>query len=194
MSSITIETVFSTFNAGLERFVRGRIDDEQATGDILQDVYLKIHQHLPELRSDALLTAWVYTITRNAIRDYYRGRRLWEDLDDSLAQSPEDADEGVDDITSPLALSVRAMAEQLPEGYRTALLMADYQGLPQREVAERLGLSISGAKTRIQRARRMLRALLEECCHFQFDRLGQVIDYAPRCCCCSRVPSLIMPA
>ena len=70
--------------------------------------------------------------------------------------------------------------------YSEALLLTDYEGLSQRELATRLGLSFSSAKSRVQRAREMLRQLLLDCCHFEFDRLGRVVDYQPRCDCCTQ--------
>ena len=51
-------------------------------------------------------------------------------------------------------------------------------------LAERLGLSLSGAKSRVQRAREKLKQQLLECCHFELDRRGHIIDYQPRCQCC----------
>ena len=89
-------------------------------------------------------------------------------------------------MRAELAPSVAAMLERLPEHYREALVLTEYQGLTQKELAERLGLSFSGAKSRVQRAREKLKQLMLECCHFEFDCLGRVIDYQPRCCCCSQ--------
>ncbi len=76
------------------------------------------------------------------------------------------------------------MVERLPDDYREALLFTEYEGLTQKELAERLGVSYSGAKSRVQRAREKLKTMLLACCHFEFDRLGKVIDYQPRCACC----------
>jgi len=70
----------------------------------------------------------------------------------------------------------------LPQKYAEALLLSDLEGLTQHEVAARLGLSLSGAKSRVQRARRLLREAFLRCCHFEFDRRGHIIDYGPRCC------------
>ena len=75
------------------------------------------------------------------------------------------------------------MVESLPDDYRQALLLTEYEGLTQRELAERLGLSVSGAKSRVQRAREKLKEMLLDCCHFEFDRLGRVIDYQPKYAC-----------
>ncbi|NWG17652.1 MAG: RNA polymerase sigma factor SigZ [Chloroflexi bacterium] len=177
-----METIWTQFNAPLERFIRQRVPDVQAADDLLQDVYLKVHLNINTLRDDERLQSWVYQIARNAVYDYYRSRRPLDAISDEIA-APDDADDA-DDITRQLAESVRYMIELLPEGYREALLLADYDGLTQKELAERLGLSLSGAKSRVQRARRMLREMLLACCHFEFDRLGKVIDYYPHCDCC----------
>ncbi len=57
--------------------------------------------------------------------------------------------------------------------------MAEVEGATQQEVADRLSLSLSGAKSRIQRARRMLKEILLACCHIELDIEGNVIDYGP---------------
>jgi RNA polymerase sigma-70 factor (ECF subfamily) len=77
------------------------------------------------------------------------------------------------------------MVDELPDTYRDALLLTEYQGLNQRQMADRLGISFSGAKSRVQRARRMLRDMLLTCCHFELDRRGAIIDYYQHCCCCN---------
>ncbi|TAK64714.1 MAG: hypothetical protein EPO24_03095, partial [Bacteroidetes bacterium] len=69
--------------------------------------------------------------------------------------------------------------------YREAIKLSEIDGIPQKEVAKKLGISLSGAKSRVQRGRKMLKDLLFECCHFEFDRSGGVIDYYPHvttCC------------
>lgn len=69
---------------------------------------------------------------------------------------------------------------QLPETYREAVRLAEIDGFTQQEVADRLGLSLSGAKSRIQRGRVMLSDVLEQCCRFEFDRRGNLMDVGPK--------------
>jgi RNA polymerase sigma-70 factor (ECF subfamily) len=69
------------------------------------------------------------------------------------------------------------MADDLPDGYRDALVMADFEGRAQQEVADRLGLSLSGAKSRIQRARKMLGDALRACCDVEFGAEGRAVAY-----------------
>src|SRR2546423_8933278 len=92
---------------------------------------------------------------------------------------------GDDDVIKELIPGIKVMVDSLPADYREALYLTEYQGLTQRELAERLGLSFSGAKSRVQRAREKLKQMLLECCHFELDRRGHVIDYQPRCAYCS---------
>jgi RNA polymerase sigma-70 factor (ECF subfamily) len=180
--NVSIESVWETFNTPLEKFVRRRLPDRQTADDVLQEVYLKIHGHLDGVRDEERLSAWVYQVARNTITDYYRAQKPIVEMDEAIPDEPADANEA---FAAQLAASVRRMADALPEPYREALLLAEYEGLTQREVAERLGISLSGAKSRVQRGRKLLREMLLACCHFEFDRLGRVIDYYPRCACCS---------
>jgi RNA polymerase sigma-70 factor (ECF subfamily) len=179
----SVEAVWTTFNTPLERFIRRRVPDQQVAEDVLQDVYVKIHTRLETVRDDDRLSAWVYQIARNAITDYYRARKPVDEINEMVA-APDDEEE-VDEITARTADMVRSMMAYLPAEYREALLLTDYEGLTQKELAERLGLSLPGAKSRVQRGRKLLRELLLACCHFEFDRLGKVIDYYPHCQCCA---------
>jgi RNA polymerase sigma-70 factor (ECF subfamily) len=72
------------------------------------------------------------------------------------------------------------MIDNLPEPYREAIVLTELEGLTQQQLAERAGLSLSGAKSRVQRGRAMLKAELEACCRFEFDQRGRVMDCEPR--------------
>lgn len=180
----TTERVWETFHVPLQQFIRHRVSDDATAEDLLQDVFLKIHQHVETLKDVKKLESWIYKLTRNAIIDYYRSTRQTTSLDVPEAlQLPEDLPD--EDVVSELFPSVRAMVMSLPAQDRQALILTEYQGLTQKELAERLGLSVSGAKSRVQRARAKLKQQLLDCCHFELDRRGHVIDYQPRCACCS---------
>ncbi len=183
MSTMTTERVWEEFHAPLQQFIRRRISDEDTAEDVLQEVFLKIHQHMETLKDVRKLEGWIYQITRNTIIDFYRSSRPTTTLEAAEALDlPEELPD--DDIVSELLPSVRAMVRNLPDLDRQALVLTEYQGLTQKELAERLGLSFSGAKSRVQRAREKLKQQLLECCHFELDRRGHIIDYQPRCHCC----------
>lgn len=176
----TTEEIWHEFNSGLKQFIRRRIPEEPVAEDILQDVFLKIHTHIDTLHDREKLPAWVYQIARNAVYDYYRARRV-DPMPEEMPYLPDDP---FDDVVAELAPCVRGMVESLPHPYRQALILTEYEGMSQKELGERLGLSFSGAKSRVQRAREKVKQMLLDCCHFQFDTSGRIINYQPRCNCC----------
>jgi RNA polymerase sigma-70 factor (ECF subfamily) len=183
---VSLETIQAQFHRPLERFIQHRVPDAETAQDLLQEVYLKIHRHLASLDQQERLQAWIYRIARNVIVDYYRSQKPVAELDEALA-APE-APDLTEDISERLQKSIRRMLAYLPDDYRQALILTEYEGLTQQELAERAGISLSGAKSRVQRARKLLREMLLECCHVQLDRYGTVIDYSSRCACCTANP------
>jgi RNA polymerase sigma-70 factor, ECF subfamily len=173
--------LWERYSARLGAFIRNRIADNAEAEDILQEVFIRIHRNLCCQADWDKPESWIYQITRNLIIDHYRKRRELVEIPESFPAEPDLPEE---DPQAVLALSLREMIDELPEPYRQALILTEYQGLSQKQLAERLGLSLSGAKSRVQRARDKLRNMLLSCCHFELDRRGRVLDYYQRCCCC----------
>ncbi len=184
--AITTEQVWEAFHTPLYQFILRRVANEATAEDLLQEVFLKIHQHGGSLREVKRLESWIYQITRNIIIDHYRSHRQpMTSLD--AREALDFPDELPDhDIVSELLPCIRAMVLALPEQDRQALVLTEYQGLTQKELGERLGLSFSGAKSRVQRAREKLKQQLLACCHFELDRRGHILDYQPRCTYCKQ--------
>lgn len=180
----TTEQVWEAFHIPLYQFIRRRVADQALAEDLLQEAFLKIHQRGASLKDLKHLEGWIYQITRNLIIDYYRSRHQVPISLDAMEvlDLPEELPDT--DIVSELLPCVRAMVLALPEQDRQALILTEYQGLTQKELGERLGLSFSGAKSRVLRAREKLKQQLLACCHFELDRRGHILDYQPHCACC----------
>lgn len=181
-ATIQLERLWEQYCCRLKAFIQSRVSDQDDVEDLLQEVFIRIHNHLCCLRDLSKLESWIYQVARNAIIDHYRSRRPGVELSESI---PSEDEVDADDPEAVLALSLTSMVDELPAPYRDALLLTEYQGLNQRQMADRLGISFSGAKSRVQRARRMLRDMLLACCHFELDRRGAIIDYYARCCSCN---------
>lgn len=179
-----LERMWDQYSRRLRAFIRSRVGDDAAAEDILQEVFIRIHRHLCCQADWHKPEGWVYQIARHLIIDHYRRRRETVEIPEGL---PDGAELPEEEPAAVLALSLKEMVDELPEPYRQALLLTEYQGLSQKQLAERLGISLSGAKSRVQRAREKLRTMLLNCCHFEFDRRGRVLDYYQRCCCCQPV-------
>ena len=176
----TTEQVWLELHERLLRFIRGRVGDEGLAEDILQDVFLKIHTRIDTLRDEDRLESWVWQIVRHAIADHHRARRPLFELSEGLA-ALDGADDDNDAASRQLVPFISATVAGLPGPYREALLLTEYEGLTQQALADRAGISLSGAKSRVQRAREKVKTVLLECCHFELDRRGGIIDYQPRC-------------
>ena len=184
------EEVWERFRDRLKRFVLSRVPDEQDAEDILQDVFLKIHARLGTLKDQEKLEAWLFQITRNAITEHYRRLQkapLSGDVPTEVleaAQERETAEGQGDEAADAPARLIRScllpMLEVLPDPAREALVLTEVEQITQKELSERLGISFSGAKSRVQRAREKLKDVLQECCHLELDRRGNVIGYQLR--------------
>lgn len=179
---VAVEEVYERFDAGLRGFVSARVRDPDAAEDVLQDVYLKIHSRIDTLEDEEKVGAWVYRVARNAVTDHYRAKKPSSELGDVPDEPQKDFEKWGRD--ERLGRTVANMLDGLPPDHREALYLTEYEGLTQKQLAERLGISVSGAKSRVQRARSRLKVLLLACCHFELDALGRVIDYGPRRECC----------
>lgn len=168
------EKIWQEYHARLHAFIKNKVSDEMSVDDILQDVFLRMHNGLPSLKAVTKIQSWLFQITRNAITDYYRQQKPTVDLPEWLAATSTEAS---DRARQELAQCLQPMIEQLPDIYRDAIILSELQGVKQNEIAELQRSSLSGTKSRVQRGRTILRKLLEDCCRLEFDHTGRVIDF-----------------
>lgn len=170
----------------LRAFIAKRIADDAAVDDLLQEVFLKIHDKIDQVQDPRRLVSWIFTVTRHAIIDYYRTSHRHRELPAGLAPDVETlmtAGGPKDEPDEPrlqLAGCLRPMVDQLGPEYRDALKLVELDGLTQQAAAAKLGLSLSGMKSRVQRGRRQLKALLHDCCLIQLDARHGVADVTLR--------------
>jgi RNA polymerase sigma-70 factor, ECF subfamily len=160
----------------IKGFIAKRINNEADAEDIMQNVFFKIHQNVSELKDPDKLYAWVFQTTRNAIVDFYRERKIQADSADEILNEIA-ARQDEPDIEEEVLGWLEPMIGDLPEKYRDALLLTDIKGLTQKELSEKLDISVSGAKSRVQRGREHLKDALLKCCHLEFNRAGRIVEY-----------------
>ncbi len=177
-------------------FVRRRVPSPDDAEDIAQEVMLRIHRHSAELEHADRMTAWVYRIAANAITDHYRRPARREvpsgygvDVAEPESAAPAWAETPTEELRRELATCLTPLIRRLPPIYREALEVVELDGLSQPEAAERLGISVSGMKARVQRARQQLRTQLLACCAVDLDRRRSVTAIHSRGEPCSRCGS-----
>ena len=169
-----------------------RVDDRELAADITQDVIVR------SIASGALErvdnpAAWLYRSARNAVIDHYRTRRVHAALDEPRRVARPGRCRRPAQRRHARAVTLPpADARPTAPAARDALVRVDVDGQTQHRAARELGLSLSGMKSRVQRARRDLKELLEQCCAVDVDRRGGVADYHPNagpCGCDAAAPA-----
>ena len=178
-----LEDIWIIFEDRLKSFVLSRISDEMAAEDILQEVFIKIHSNIDKLKDDSKIQSWIFQITRNSMNDYFRSIKK---TDQHLPIPEEVEEDNSSDLMADTLKDMAKMMEELSADDCEALCLTELGGMSQKDYAKKTGISYSGAKSRVQRAKLKLKDLLMKCCHYQFDKYGTVIGiYPPACCCCT---------
>ncbi|MCG8404705.1 MAG: RNA polymerase sigma factor SigZ [Phycisphaerales bacterium] len=175
--AFSTERIWELLSGRLRNFILSRVSDEQIADDLLQETFLRIHKNLDNVGDEQRLASWVFRIARNLIIEYYRAKGPFTtEINEELLTTDEESD----NLNKQVMGWTAAMVRQLPEGYREAVQLYEIESLSQQEIANRLGISLSGAKSRVQRGRKKLKRLLRDCCSFEQDCRGNIIDYDPR--------------
>lgn len=182
MSQVRTDQLDASWVETLDRvraFVGARVGDPELAADITQDVVVR------SIASGALdrvdnPVAWLYRSARNAVIDHYRTRRVHDAFGgDDAWPDPGPSDNEPNAATQELARCLQPMLHQLPPAARHALTRVDLEGQTHQQAAAELGLSVSGMKSRVQRARRQLKDVLQRCCAVELDGAGAVASYRP---------------
>ena len=173
-NTMNIEQIWQEFYSPLKGFVAKRVSNHSDVDDILQNVFMKIANHIAELKDSQKISTWIYQITRNTIIDHYRKQKPIEELPLNL-KTMDESDEK--DLSKQLSSCIKHMIERLPDKYRDAIEFTELDGMTQKQLSEKLGISISGAKSRVQRGRKKLKEIFIACCHIEADCYGNILDY-----------------
>ena len=178
------EQLWAAMHEALLAYIRRRVETLDDAEDILQDVFVRIHANLGKLDNAQSVTAWVYRIARNAITDYHRKKAADARTVDKMALGAVESSDADDDITGrateEFSHCIEPLLGEVPQPYREAIVLTELGGMTRKDAAERLGLSVSGMKARVQRGRGKLKDALLDCCNVEFDHRGGLLDYDRR--------------
>lgn len=180
--------VWSEFSEGLRTYIQRRVASPADSEDILQDVFLRVHIGLEGLDDRQRIAGWIYRITSNAITDFYRLRARTGVAAERLASDARVTEQEWDraggdadgERDRSLASYVGSLVDALPEKYREAVRLTELEGMSQKAAAARVGISLSGMKSRVQRGRARLQEGLLDCCAVELDRRKNIIDVRER--------------
>jgi RNA polymerase sigma-70 factor (ECF subfamily) len=172
------EQVVRDYEPRIFRLARRLVGNDADAEDVTQDVLLQLVKKLDTFRGEAAFPTWLYRVTVNAALAHLRKRKVREGhhvrdpLESLLDHSgrarpvrpwPETAEQHA--IGKETRRLIEHAIDEIPEGYREVLVLSDVEGLPNNEIAELLGQSLPAVKSRLHRARLMLRNSLAP--HFE---------------------------
>jgi RNA polymerase sigma-70 factor, ECF subfamily len=170
------EELWNTYSAELKAYIMKHVSNKYEAEDILQEVGIRIQQNAYKIKDITNVKGWLYRVTYNLIIDYFRERKKYSMIEDVNEISSPDTSEH-QNYNKETAECLLKLVEYLPSTYKEAIIESDYNGKKQSVLGEKWGLSNSGSKTRIQRARKKLKAVLLSCCEVKSDKAGNIIEF-----------------
>ena len=182
------EILMRRHNQRIYRVARAVIKDEADTEDVMQQAYINAFTHLSQFQDRSQFSTW---LTRITVHEALARRRKWkpeetsEDVMETLTSPQPDPERQA--YAAELRRVLEAAVDSLPETYRLVFMLRDIEGLSTSETAAGLELGDEAVKTRLHRARAMVRSAITE-------RIGastaEVFAFqAPRC---DRVVAAVM--
>jgi len=171
---VELEEILKQYTRQLKRFFAARVRNPFDADDLVQEVFQKTLVHFKTIKGPEKFRAWLFSVARNTLVDHYRRSARY--VNDELSSLAKDLEESRE-VEEELSKCIRPFLKQLPDEYRQVLEAVELQDKPQKQLARDLGLSYSALKSRVQRGREMLRDLFRQCCQYQFDARGGIIDF-----------------
>jgi len=174
------QEIYAAFQPKILRYLTNLVGDGEAE-DLTQEVFVKVHRALEGFRGEAKLSTWLYRIATNAALDKFRSPFYQPDTqlrltDDSIEKDDVEIDDRVFCMQekNPLVEQqlvrkemndcIRGFVEKLPDDYRTVLVLSEFEGLRNKEIAEILGITLDTVKIRLHRAKQKLSGEFEKHC------------------------------
>jgi RNA polymerase sigma-70 factor, ECF subfamily len=176
MMKMEIKNIHEQFHKMLFNFINKRISNSDDAEDILQEVFIRISTHMHGVTEEQKLKSWIFTVTRNAITDYYRknARIKRADMRDEMI---DDIKETTDvDATKGLDKCLEGLIDRLPVEYRDIIIDSEIKGIKQKDLAGKYDLAYPSVRSRVQRGRSRLKDMLLHCCKIEADSRGNIME------------------
>jgi len=171
-----LETIHKRFEQELTDLVRRKVKHKEYYQDIIQEVYLKILTNQSKITQADNISAYLTRLTTNTVIDYYRRKAKTSDDKELPADISVEPAEIPDNSLALADCCLRPFIDSLPEIYRNALVLVELENMKIKDYAVKADISVTNAKTRVQRARIKLREVILQCCQYEFDTYGNMVS------------------
>jgi RNA polymerase sigma-70 factor, ECF subfamily len=172
---------FKHYRIALLGHVRSIVKDAAEAEDVLQEVFVRAHQNLEQLRVEAALSTWLFRVATHISVDHLRRRgrqpRVVDEIDVEVAGPTDEPQPSLQRLVEQREMNacIQSYILDLPDDFRTVILLHDLEGLTVGEIAETLGLTLAATKMRLHRARASLKAALQAGCSLSCDCHGAFV-------------------
>lgn len=168
-----IDEVWSAYRSSLKSFLHSRISNSSDVEDLLQEILIKTHNNIDGLRKGESMKSWLFQIANRTVIDFYRKEGRFSEMgaDDLWYGESEYS------VMAHLSHCIEPFLNALPEELADLLRSIYLEGISQKACAQKMGISYSTLKSRVQKGRSDLMDSFERCCHFSLDKQGYLIDF-----------------
>lgn len=161
--------------------IRSIVKSPTEAQDVLQEVFVRAHQFLEQLRTEAALSTWLFRIATHVSVDHLRkrGRQplVVDELESDELMALDEPPPSLQVLVEQreMGACIQRYILNLPSDYRTVILLHDLEGFTAGEIAATLDLTLANVKMRLHRARASLKAALEVGCALSCDCRGVLV-------------------
>jgi len=177
--ALDFNVIHDTYAPRIRQYLVKLVGDSEAD-DLTQETFVNVSRTLHQFRGQSSLWTWIYKIATNAAIDHMRKqqpgkRRSAEEDHESAADknvwTAESFDPDDHIIRKEMNDCIRNVVQKLPESYRTVIVLSEFEGFKNEDIAKILGLGLEAAKIRLHRARLKLKdELAKQCILYRDDR------------------------
>jgi len=186
MSSVDFQKIHNEFRPRIFHYLSGMAGKDNAE-DLTQVVFEKVSCGLNNFRGESSLATWIYRIATNVARDHSRLAATRQttislntidvncDCNILIDENLTDAEERL--VRREMNACIHRLVKRIPKNERAVLLLSEFEGMKNREIADILDISLDAVKIRLHRARARLRTDIKTECNLDRDDRNKLICY-----------------
>jgi RNA polymerase sigma-70 factor (ECF subfamily) len=165
-----VSSLWIDYKNGLKYYILKKVKDQEIANDLSHEVLMKIYNSCCSGSEIKNVRSWMFQIAHNTTIDYLKKENKF------IHEVPEIFEKDENNSYKEAEGLLKPLIELLPEKYAIPLQLSDIEELKQVEVSAKLNLSLTATKSRIQRARKLLKEKIIECSDLELDEKGNLLS------------------
>ncbi len=165
-----VSSLWSDYKNALKFYILKKVKNEEIANDLSHEVLMKVYNSCCSGTEIKNVRSWMFQIAHNTTIDYFKKQgKFTNEVPEVIEEASTNSYQEAENFINPLI-------QLLPEKYAIPLRLSDIEELNQAHVAKKIGLSLTATKSRIQRARKLLKEKIIECSNLELDENGNLIS------------------